>query len=70
MLALFEIIWDILGGLAELYWNWRFILCLIVGMGVAVWVKVSITHETLGWSVSGVVLLAFIVVGWRWDSDN
>lgn len=50
--------------------NWRFNVCLLAGIALAFVAAGHISAEPLRWIVAGAILLAAIVIGWRWDADH
>ncbi len=50
--------------------DWRFTLCLFGSVALALVVGASISAEPLRWIVAGVIVIAGIIVGWRWDSAH
>jgi len=61
-----ETVLDIIGQLC----NWRFTVCLFAGIALAFVVAGSIPAEPLRWIVAGAIVIAGMVVGWRWDNAH
>lgn len=68
VLSILEFLFEAVIGITDLCCHWRFSICLLIGVGLAIWAKSSIAHETLGGTVAAVVLIAFLLIGWRWES--
>jgi uncharacterized membrane protein YfcA len=50
--------------------NWRFSVCIFVGIALAFAVASSISVEPLRWILAVAVVIVGIVIGWRWDKGH
>jgi uncharacterized BrkB/YihY/UPF0761 family membrane protein len=64
--GLIETVLDIISYLC----NWRFSVCLFIGIALAFFVAGNIAVEPLRWIVAGAIVVASMVIGWHWDSSN
>jgi len=48
--------------------NWRFTACMVAGLALAVLTGSSVSSPPLNWIAAGGVLIASLVIGWRWEN--
>ena len=63
-------LWTIIGALLDWSSNWRFNVCFYSGIVLAILVAANIPQEPLNGIVGVAIVLAGIVVGFRWDNAS
>jgi hypothetical protein len=65
--ALVSEIFEFVSGVGELLASWRFYLCAIPAIAVAVAVGTQLQNQVLAWVIAAPVLLAGIGGGFYWE---
>jgi len=64
--SIFETIIDAI----NFFGHWRFTICLFASIFLAFEAAERIPTNPLHWLVPAAIVLAGVVIGWRWDGDR
>lgn len=66
-------LWSIAEAILDIVYylsNWRFTACTVAGIALAVITGSSVPYPPLNWLAAGAVLIASLVLGWRWENAH